>query len=249
MQSKSNRKRSKIVPQPKPICRRVKQSTRNWLGLPSNLMLNILRRVGGFGILWHVQKVCTAWRELCKDPVMWRVVYMYSILSHEYLELCKQAVDRSQGQLVDLTLCDICDQELLQYVADRSSKLRRLAIGHGINLIESDPLKRFSLLEELSFYSAFVKKEHIEVVGRYCSLLKTLKVNFNRYRSHGKDTEVALAIGKNLPQLTHLELIENKMTNIGLQAILDGCLHLQSLDLRGCKYLNLNGDLGKRCSQ
>ncbi|KAJ0786259.1 putative leucine-rich repeat domain superfamily [Helianthus annuus] len=61
--------------------------------------------------------------------------------------------------------------------------------------------------------------------------------------------EIAVAIGKNLPQLTRLELIGSSMDNIGLQAILDGCCHLESLDLRRCMGLDLNGDLGKRYHQ
>nr|XP_043627258.1 putative F-box/LRR-repeat protein 23 [Erigeron canadensis] len=60
---------------------------------------------------------------------------------------------------------------------------------------------------------------------------------------------LAVAIGKNLPELRHLELIGNSMTNTGLKAILDGCLHLDSFDLRQCLYIDLKGDLGKRCSE
>nr|GEY00300.1 putative F-box/LRR-repeat protein 23 [Tanacetum cinerariifolium] len=35
------------------------------------------------------------------------------------------------------------------------------------------------------------------------------------------------------------------MSNIGLKAILDGCCHLETLDLRMCLYIDLNGDMGK----
>ncbi|PHU08902.1 putative F-box/LRR-repeat protein 23 [Capsicum chinense] len=40
----------------------------------------------------------------------------------------------------------------------------------------------------------------------------------------------------------------NSMTNKGLQAILDSCLHLVCLDLRLCKYVNVNQVLSKRIS-
>ncbi|KAM0035806.1 putative F-box domain, leucine-rich repeat domain superfamily, F-box-like domain superfamily [Helianthus debilis subsp. tardiflorus] len=145
--SKSNGRKSKAVPKPKQIWR-VKQPTRNWLELPSDLMLNILQRLGVFDRLENAQKVCTAWRQICKDPAMWRLVY----------------------------------------------------------------------------------------IDRYSS---------GKDRLRCKD----MSIGKNLPQLTHLELIGNSITNVGLQAILDGCCHLESLDLRRCLYIDLDGDLGKRCSQ
>ncbi|GJX46178.1 putative F-box/LRR-repeat protein 23 [Tanacetum coccineum] len=59
---------------------------------------------------------------------------------------------------------------------------------------------------------------------------------------------LAIAIGKNLHELRHLELIGNGMTNIGLEAILDGCRHLESLDLCICFYVSLKPTgLWKRC--
>lgn len=61
--------------------------------------------------------------------------------------------------------------------------------------------------------------------------------------------DLSIAIGKNLHELRHLELIGNSMTNIGLEAILDGCPHLELLDLRKCEYVDVNTDLGKRCLQ
>ena len=39
------------------------------------------------------------------------------------------------------------------------------------------------------------------------------------------------------------------MTNDGLQAILDGCPHLESLDLRKCFNVTLSRNLGIRCAE
>lgn len=58
----------------------------------------------------------------------------------------------------------------------------------------------------------------------------------------------ALAIAKNLPALQNLQLIGNTITNEGLLATLDGCLHLVSLDLRLCKNVSLNEVLSSRIS-
>ncbi|KAI3709986.1 hypothetical protein L2E82_39759 [Cichorium intybus] len=44
--------------------------------------------------------------------------------------------------------------------------------------------------------------------------------------------DYAFAIANSMPRLSHLELSDCNMTNDGLQAILDGCPHLQSLDVR-----------------
>ncbi|XP_076897373.1 putative F-box/LRR-repeat protein 9 [Bidens hawaiensis] len=247
------KKKSKFVQKQKQR-RRVSKQTRNWLELPSDLMLNILQRVGVADRLQIAQLVCTAWREECSEDPVDRAACK---------EMCKLAVDRSQGQLLDLTVARFCDYELLRYVADRSSKLRRLEIvnyfGGRYGGLWSEPFKKLSLLEELSLVRIKLEVEYIEAAGRYCPLLKTLKVNrralslstitdiYDDYVSISN--KIALAIGKNLPELTHLELIGSGLENIGLQAILDGCCHLESLDLRRCLGLDLNGDLGKRCSQ
>ncbi|XP_076937810.1 putative F-box protein At4g05475 [Bidens hawaiensis] len=209
--------------------RQDKKTARNWLELPSDIMVNILQRIGVDDILHNAQK------------------------------MCKHVVDRSQGQLVDLTLIGFCHDKLLQYVADRSSQLRRLELVYYISNIDgitsTEAFKKLSSLEELSLVRTMVKEVNIEDVGRYCPLLKTLKLNEEGFRFKlvrddvDVQNEISLAIAENLPQLTHLELVGNCIQNIGLEAILDGCYHLESLDLRGCMGLDLTGDLGKICSQ
>ncbi|KAJ9536370.1 hypothetical protein OSB04_un000462 [Centaurea solstitialis] len=164
------------------------QPTRNWLELPSDVMDNILFRVGVCDILENAQKVCTAWRKICKVPTMWTVIcmdYSYEYSVDKKLAMCKQAVDRSQGQLIDITIGDFGNYELLQYVADRDYK---------------DSCDKMGIL-----------------------------------------------IGENLHELEHLELIGNNMTDIGLQAILDGCCHLKLLDLRMSSFIEFEGGLEKRC--
>ncbi|CAI9302791.1 unnamed protein product [Lactuca saligna] len=296
-----------------------KQHERNWLELPSDVMANILYRVGVVGILENARKVCTTWHKICEDPSMWRVIHMKKIsglsqqlqkmrkhgvgeiegqfvyikvgsFAYEQLipkiwwhamdqsqdqlvdikgvgfaydkliqEMCKHAVDQSQGQLVDITIVDFACDRLLQYVADRSSQLKRLEFvsckrsGHW-NLTRA--LRKFPMLEELNLYKIKISEEDIETAGRCCPMLKTLKVNQETCCWwHGRPGEkskmirnrTAVAIGENLPELRHLELIGNNMTNIGLEAILNGCCHLELLDLRECFYLDLKGDLGKKC--
>ncbi|XP_076932277.1 putative F-box/LRR-repeat protein 23 [Bidens hawaiensis] len=266
MTSKSNGQKSKtlkaVVRKPKQP-RQDKKAARNWLELPSDIMVNILQRVGVDDILHNAQKVCTAWREIYKDPAMWRVVCMDKFSAkfrgvRKCSQMCKHVVDISQGQLVDLTLIGFCHDELLQYIADRSSQLRRLELVYSISNIDgimAEAFKKLSSLEELSLVRTMVKKVNIEDVGRHYPLLKTLKLNEEGFRFRetmdGADfqNEIALAIAENLPQLTHLELIGNCIQNIGLEAILDGCCHLESLDLRGCRGLDLTWDLGKRYSQ
>ncbi|GJW92577.1 putative F-box/LRR-repeat protein 23, partial [Tanacetum coccineum] len=183
-------------------------------------------------------------------------------------KVCKHLVDRSQGQLVDLTLVSTNIAEILLHVAERSCQLRRLEMVNDYRNNWVHALIKFPLLEELNLYSVTITKKEIEAVGRYCPMLKTFKVNseapavpfgddsdsddsdpfiatsFNYYAQYNV---LPIAIGKTLHELRHLELIGSNMTNAALQAILDGCRHLETLDLRGCVNIHLKGDLGKRC--
>ncbi|PWA96756.1 RNI-like superfamily protein [Artemisia annua] len=163
-------------------------------------------------------------------------------------KMCKNAVDRSQGQLVDIAMVGFCDDELLEYVADRSPKLSRLEIAHSKysagSLIKA--LKKLPKLEELSIHSAADGLQVDQALGSYCPGLKTLRLN------HCDDIgdEEIIAITQNLRELRHLEMHSNlKLSNTGVQAVLDGCPCLKVLDLRLCVSVDLNGDIGKRLEQ
>ncbi|KAK8999025.1 hypothetical protein V6N11_070203 [Hibiscus sabdariffa] len=87
-------------------------------------------------------------------------------------------------------------------------------------------------------------------IGRSCPLLKSFKLNLKQCRSfHYVSDDEALAIAQTMPELRRLELLGNGLTNKGLQAILDGCPHLEYLDLRQCFNVRLVGNLEKRCAE
>ena len=129
---------------------------------------------------------------------------------------------------------------------NRSSKLRRLEIA--LFYIEglTTALKKLPLLEELSLYKGTLLREDIEALGCYCPMLKTLKLN-NPDGWSLEGYELAMAIVENLPELRHLELTWHLVSDSMLRAILDGCRHLQVLDLRMCEPVRLKGELRKRC--
>ncbi|KAK9069115.1 hypothetical protein SSX86_013231 [Deinandra increscens subsp. villosa] len=243
----------------------LEEQERNWLDLPSDVTINILNRIGIVDILENAQKVCTAWYKLCKDPVLWRVLNMNDLLSsHPTLPIqtmFKEAVDRSQGQLVDITIVYDWNAQLFLYAADRSSQLKRLEIASCFNFeygyLTTYALMKFPLLEELNFYSLDISEKGIETFGRYSPMIKTLRVNEKVPRdwvsgtttNEGRLNAIAVAIGQNFAELRHLELIGNGMTNNGLQMILDNCHHLETLDLRACDNIDLKGYLGEKCSK
>ncbi|KAJ0561129.1 putative F-box domain-containing protein [Helianthus annuus] len=113
--------------QQKAINLKLKRPKRNWLDLPSEITANILHRIGVFDIFQSAQKVCTTWREICKDPAMWRVIYVDASFdtnaNRAFEEMCKRAVDRSQGQLVDITIVQFRNEEIIEYIANRYGSL------------------------------------------------------------------------------------------------------------------------------
>ncbi|XP_060179696.1 putative F-box/LRR-repeat protein 23 [Lycium barbarum] len=203
--------------------------------------------------------LCTTWRRICKEPLMWRVINMsnyehLSYIGYYIQKMCLHCVDRSQGELVDINLLYFANGQSLQYIAQRSGKLKRLSIAccHSMlcdGLVEA--VQKLPLLEELSLTHTIITTEGIESLGRSCPLLKSFELNnslYDYFDNEDARNEEALAIAKNLPALHHLQLIGNSMTNKGLEAILDGCPHLVSLDLRLCIYVSLNEVLSSRIS-
>ena len=134
----------------------------------------------------------------------------------------------------------------------------RVTCHYGIETVRglNESLMKFPLLEGLYLYRVTISKETIEIVGRHCPKLKTLKVNHRACRLCVEDAneesltsynEIAIAIGGSLHELRHLELKGNMMSNVGLQAILDGCRHLETLDLHECFCIDLKGNPVTEC--
>ncbi|KAF8112189.1 hypothetical protein N665_0066s0063 [Sinapis alba] len=96
----------------------------DWAELPYELTSSILSRLCAVDILENVQKVCTSWRSVCKDPAMWRKIDMRNsgdlVLNLE--AMCRHAVDRSQGGLVEIVIWNFGTDSLLNYIADRCSE-------------------------------------------------------------------------------------------------------------------------------
>ena len=99
------------------------RKTRNWLDLPRDVTSMILMRLGAFRILNSAQQVCTLWRSICKDPHMWRTIDMRNLgirknADYKLRKMCRHAIDRSCGQLVEISVEYFGDNYLLKYIAD-----------------------------------------------------------------------------------------------------------------------------------
>jgi len=138
------------------------------------------------------------------------------------------------------------------YSASRLQRLR-LACCYSVTGEEfCEAVKKLPQLEELDISLSNLSHCSFEAIGRCCPRLKTFKFNIQAYKyPRIEDDNDAFAIAQTMPGLRHLQLFGNKMTNDGLLAILDGCLHLESLDIRQCFNVNFNlvASLGKRCME
>ncbi|XP_073058510.1 F-box protein SKIP19-like [Primulina eburnea] len=227
-----------------------------WTELPTDVTANILQRLSCVELLESAQKVCTTWRSLCRDPAMWRVIDLSNIddMSYDPEIICRHAVDRSLGQLLDINVEYFGTDDLLHYISKRSNQLRCLRLACCYNISGkglSEAVKKMPQLEELHlFFMKSISAEDIEAIGLSCPILKSFTFNDRGYRFPlSEGNEYPTAIAKSMPALRHLRLFGNKMTNEGVEAILDGCSQLESLDLRQCFSVDLRGDLGSRCFQ
>ncbi|KAF9611131.1 hypothetical protein IFM89_027089 [Coptis chinensis] len=104
---------------------------------------------------------------------------------------------------------------------------------------------KFPLLKELELNSFSSSTKGIKEVGRCCPNLKNLR--FEEHWLRGDD--LAFAIAERMPQLHHLSLTNNILSNVGLQAILNGCPHLEDLDLPLCDNSILTAKLINDCAK
>ncbi|KAL6136509.1 hypothetical protein ACLB2K_061804 [Fragaria x ananassa] len=219
-------------------------------------------------MMWRAINVCDIW--VYNNSTSWHKN------AKKMEKICRYAVNRGRGNVVDISLENLGSDGLLWDITSRSKKIRRLRLvlpnitHNGLSLVAS----KLPLLEELELsYSAYTT-EALEAIGRHCPLLKSLKLNkrhdipyvrdgcklaqrHHHYQVFGSkkrskglhDDGDALAIAGTMHCLQKLQIFGNKVTNMGLQAILDGCPRLESLDLRHCYNLKVEGYLELRCLQ
>ncbi|CAK8566639.1 unnamed protein product [Lathyrus sativus] len=103
------------------------------------------------------------------------------------------------------------------------------------------------LLEMLDISLCDLSTKSLEVVGQYCPLLTVLVlVRSGRESIYDVYDDEAFVIAKTMFGLRQLYIIGNELSNAGLIAILDGCPHLESLDIRRCYNLRMD-EISKKC--
>ncbi|GMN38428.1 hypothetical protein TIFTF001_007669 [Ficus carica] len=230
---------------------------RNWEDLPWEVTASIFSRLMATEILMRVQFVCKPWFDICKDPLLWRRINVVNDREAAVGRLCRHAVDRSCGGLLDINIDYFGTDDLLEYITDRCVQIKRLRLARCYHVSDAglnNAITKLPLLEELDLSLCTFSKEPLKAAGRCCPRLQSLKLNrqgripcFVDPNEGLEVNENAFAIANHMPELRHLQLLGDRMNETGLQAILDGCSHLESLDLRHCHGIELKGKLKKRC--
>ncbi|EFH50929.1 predicted protein [Arabidopsis lyrata subsp. lyrata] len=212
------------------------EEPRNWADLPSELTSLILIRLSVADILNNAQKVCRPWRRVCKEPSMWRKIDMRNLIRDRGMLdplaiMCRHAVDRSEGGLVKIHLGNFVNDDLLDYIADRSRNLRSLGLGMCFPRVTRpglmNAITKIPLLETLEVSHSCLNLS-LEDIGHACPQLKTLKLNSSGgFWNSRNDDDYALEIAESMPELRHLHLYGNNLSDTRLYAILDGCPHLE----------------------
>ncbi|EXB31422.1 hypothetical protein L484_014851 [Morus notabilis] len=202
--------------------------------------------------------VCSSSFEICKDPLLWRTIDirrfgpLRPLFGLALQKICRCAVGQSSGELVEIILGDVATNELLKNIARKSSRIKHLHLIGGYFAKDGlgKAVSKLPLLEELELSHCTLSTSSLKLVGRRCHHLKSLTLSSHciitvPYIGPDEEAELnkeAMAIAEHMPALRTLKLYGNTLTNVGLQAILDGCPHLESLDVRKCCNLNIGGD-------
>ncbi|XP_042068423.1 putative F-box/LRR-repeat protein 23 [Salvia splendens] len=201
---------------------------------------------------------------ICKDPALWRVLYFSNPLPRKLLSdydlMLRRAVDRSQGQLIDLTVHYFGSANLMNHIARRSTNLKRVKLGICFHISGFHAARIFAKLPHLEeLHLTLDRAVDIRSIGYACPTLKSFSLNTFNCKFvllEGADDVIsfyrnlcARAIAESMPNLQHLQLFAHWIGNQGLEDILEACPRLESLDVRRCFDLHLEGDLGKRCRE
>ncbi|XP_058752321.1 F-box protein SKIP19-like [Vicia villosa] len=228
----------------------------NWLELPRDITTSILQRLGTVEIVTSACLVCPLWWNICKDPLMWHTIHMTNFIrlfhkNHsDDLKICCYAVERSCGHLIDINIKFFANDDLLECIAENASNLQNVQLLNCLSISDKgfiEAVRKFSQLEKLDISHCNLSNVSLEVLGRSCTLLKSLI--FKRFGSEyqGGDDNEALVISETMTGLCHLDIEGNRLTNVGLLSVLDKCPLLEYLDIQECYNLNLTQDLTKRC--
>ncbi|KAM5587497.1 putative F-box/LRR-repeat protein 23 [Rosa sericea] len=231
------------------------QGRRDWTELPDDVTawIIVLSNPKAIDILKEYQMVCKTWRRVCCNySILWRTIDID--FRHKkgkldsVLKMCRRAVDRSSGTLVDLTLQNFRTgtDELLKYITSSCRGIKRLTLANCVKITDEglrEVASKLPLLEDLGISHGSVSQKTVEVIGKSCPLLKSLRWNKKiEIDTKRLDDDCAKAIAAGMMHgLQHLQLSGIHLSNDALDEILNYSPHLESLHLSNISIWTLDG--------
>ncbi|XP_004974358.1 F-box protein SKIP19-like [Setaria italica] len=239
---------------------------RDWAdGLGPDLLLEILGRLDHADILMSADRVCWAWRRAAREePTLWRRVVMrgggggLDGISRR-LNRCGaacEAVRRGAGLCEAVCVEYAADDGFLIYLSEMAPKLKSLRLICCNDVTEegfTGAVQELPLLEELELSlcdNVGCSVDCYELVADKCIQLKHFRLS-----RHDSKVGEAWWQNKDVPaiasmhRLRSLQLFGNTLSSNGLETILDNCPQLESLDIRRCANVKMDGTLLAKCSK
>ncbi|CAL4997280.1 unnamed protein product [Urochloa decumbens] len=194
-------------------------SATEWSELPLDALSSVFIKLGAIEILMEAGLVCRSWLQAAKLLDLWRSVDM---AHHKLLD-----IDYGDEFSVDLQMAELGFSHVKPNQVARSE-------GHRPHFMLHRLQQR-------------IHRADLQVPSARGSTAHT-------FCNHVGGQDVFEATGKACPQLKNFRLrsltIHNSdITKRELQSILDGCPHLEFLDLTGCLNIVVDDTLQARCAR
>ncbi|GJN40111.1 hypothetical protein PR202_gb29280 [Eleusine coracana subsp. coracana] len=233
--------------------------------MPPEIISSILHRLHHVEVMLCADKVCRSWRRATRhEPELWHRIHMHDhadLRGRGLVDLHKMAADavlRSEGQCEEFRGEGSCVHDnVLHFISDQAPLLKRLILNSCREISHEgfvEAIKRFPLLEELELTACLMvcSNEALETVAVACRRLKHLRLGHLSssclYYEGEPDDRDATAIAT-LHGLRSLQLVHNELSNHGLEAILDSCPRLESLEICRCRNIFMNNALQAKCAR
>ncbi|CAO2176182.1 unnamed protein product [Urochloa humidicola] len=221
---------------------------RDWSELPLDALSTIFMKLGTIEILMGAGRVCRSWLQAAKSPELWRFVDMthhkmvISMKGPDTLcAMAKVAIDRSDGRMESFRAQLFVTSELLDYIVSRFAS-------------------KCPLLEEIELSHQKMLPELIRHIGSVHPKLKHLRISLPSMYLNGvcsdydeswddMKNEEAFAISESLHELRFLTMEGRCLSNKGVYAIIEGCPHLEFLDMTKCCDVVLDDKLRACCTK